>query len=220
MKTLQKLTLMAFAMLSAGVANAQSPQCINCTPPTITAPKHNVDPGCRTCALGPNELSVPSADRPNMLPSSSSSSVFQRGASQFACVEQIGFNNTADLIQAPGRGKSGGNNAYQTQRGAAQPDKDNVLYGNQSGNGNLLVQNQNGYDLLGRATQSGNNNLAYQDQGGHTNSAYVTQSGTMQASIQYQRGSGNTSDVYQHGNDSWAGTNQAGTNNVVSINQH
>lgn len=231
MKTLQKLTLMAFAILSAGVANAQ--QCTNCTPPTITPPSHREDPGCRNCSLAPNSAAGRYASQsarpasPNNNLSPNASSVFQQGTNQYACVEQMGYDNSADLIQDAGSATTAGrNDAYQTQMSFVGT-VDNVLYGKQTGTDNLLVQHQNGYDNLGRATQSGNGNLAAQDQGGtsstdHGNSAYVLQQSNSNASIQYQRGDSNTSDVWQHSptSSNWAGTNQNGTNNVASINQH
>ena len=233
MKTLQKLTLMAFALLSAGVANAQSPQCSNCTPPTITPPATRSDPGCRTCGIVANSAATRYATQsarpasPNNSLSPNASAVFQQGTNQYACVEQLGYDNSADLIQDAGSATGAGrNDAYQTQLSFVGTI-DNVLYGKQTGTDNLLVQHQNGYDNLGRATQSGNGNLAAQDQGGtsstdHGNSAYVIQSSNNNASIQYQRGNSNTTDVYQHSptNSNWAGTNQNGTNNFVSVNQH
>ena len=232
MKTLQKLTLMAFAILSAGVANAQAPQCTNCTPPTINPPATRPEPSCRNCSLGPNSPTTryaAQAARPANTTSltPNQSAVFQQGTNQYACVEQLGYDNTADLVQDAGSATAAGrNDAYQTQRSFVGTI-DNVLYGRQNGRDNLLVQNQNGYDNLGRAVQTGNGNLAAQDQGGasstdHGNAAYVYQSSDNNASIQYQRGNDNTSDVYQHSptNSNWAGTNQNGTSNVVSINQH
>ena len=232
MKTLQKLTLMAFAILSAGVANAQAPQCSNCTPPTVTPPSARPDPGCRTCASAPNSDGgryTTQSTRPSSTASltPNQSAIFQQGTNQFACVEQLGYDNTADLIQDAGSATGiGRNDAYQTQRSFVGT-ADNVLYGEQRGRDNLLVQNQNGYDNLGRVIQTGNGNLAAQDQGDasstdHGNSAYSIQTSDNNASIQYQRGNTNTSDIYQHSptSSNWAGTNQNGTNNYAHVNQH
>ena len=229
MKTLQKLTLAAFAILSAGAANAQ--QCVNCAPPVVIAPQGGGDPGCRDCSsAGPNSSSVrfarATANQPGPSNGNSpnSSTVFQQGTNQYACVEQIGRDNYATLIQNAGSaGAAGRNDAYQTQRNLFS-FQDNVAYGLQTGTDNLMVQNQDGYDQYARARQTGNRNIAGQDQGGalgHGNSAYVLQTSSDNVSVQYQRGVNNTSDVYQHNvNGNWAGTTQLGTANTVAVNQH
>ncbi|MDB5233968.1 MAG: hypothetical protein JWR44_961 [Hymenobacter sp.] len=231
MKTLQKITLVAFALLSsAGVASAQ--QCVNCTPPTITPPSTRPDPGCRNCVTNPNSATGRYASQsarpasPNSSLSADQSAVFQQGVGQYACVEQIGFDNTADLVQDAGSATGIGNNdAYQTQISLVST-VDNVLYGLQTGSNNLMVQHQNGYDNLARSRQTGNGNLSAQDQGGtssadHGNSAYVLQTSSNNAAIQYQRGVDNTADTYQHNiNGNWSATNQNGTGNVVVVNQH
>ena len=232
MKTLQKLTLIAFAVLSAGAANAQqNPQCINCAPPVVNAPQPGRDPGCRECSsTGPNSsrtrFARATANQPGPTNANSpnSSTVFQQGTSQYACVEQIGRDNYATLIQNAGSASAAGrNDAYQTQRNLFS-FQDNVAYGLQTGTDNLLVQNQDGYNQYARARQTGNRNIAGQDQGGilgHGNSAYVLQTSNDNVSVQYQRGVNNTSDVYQHNvNGNWAGTTQLGTANTVAINQH
>lgn len=231
MKTLQKITLVAFALLSsAGAASAQ--QCVNCTPPTITPPPTRNDPGCRNCATAPNSAADRYATQtirpasPNAALSPNASAVFQQGTNQYACVEQIGYDNTADLIQDAGSATGvGRNDAYQTQI-SLSGTADNVLFGRQTGSNNLLVQHQNGYDNLARATQSGNGNLMAQDQGGtssldHGNSAYALQTSNSNTGIQYQRGNDNTADLYQHGrNNNWSGVNQNGTANIATVNQH
>ena len=230
MKTLQKLTLVAFAVLSAGAANAQ--QCVNCAPPVVNAPQPGSDPNCRDCSsTGPNSslatrrvLAAASQPGPSNFTSINSSTVFQQGTHQYACVEQIGRDNYATLIQNAGSATAAGrNDAYQTQRNIIN-FQDNVAYGLQTGTDNLMVQNQDGYNQYARARQTGNGNIAGQDQGGvsgHGNSAYVFQTSNGNTSIQYQRGVDNTSDVYQHvENGNWAGTTQLGTANTVAVNQH
>ena len=229
MKTLQKLTLIAFAVLSAGAANAQ--QCVNCSPPVVNAPQPGRDPLCRECSsTGPNSSSTrfarATANQPGPTNASSpnSSTVFQQGTNQYACVEQIGRDNYATLIQNAGSaGAAGRNDAYQTQRNIVNFE-DNVAYGLQTGTDNLMVQNQDGYNEYARARQTGNRNIAGQDQGGvsgHGNSAYVLQTSNDNVSVQYQRGVNNTSDVYQHNvSGNWAGTTQLGSSNTVAVNQH
>ena len=233
MKTLQKLTLMAFAILSAGAANAQT-TCSNCTPPTIVQPPVVNRPDCPNCAATGN-IARPTALLASTFASqplpdvvlTNSSSVFQNGNKQFACVEQIFGDNVAGLVQAPTVAGGGRNDAYQYQYNPTT--NDNRMYGAQTGNDNLLVQRQSGGGNYARADQRGNNNIGAQSQGdilaggasSTSNSAILQQDTNNNASIQYQRGSSNYSDVAQYGiNGSWSATTQLGTNNAVIVNQH
>ena len=231
MKTLQKLTLMAFAVLSAGVANAQT-QCSNCTPPSISQPPVVNRPACPTCATAPNSTAASrlavfaSQPLPDVI-LTNSSSVFQSGDRQYACVEQIFGDNVAGLVQAPTAAGGGRNDAYQYQYNPTT--NDNRMYGAQSGSDNLLVQRQSGGGNYARAEQSGNNNVGAQSQGdilagggsSTNNAAIMRQQSDNNASIQYQRGSSNYSDVAQYNiNGNWSATTQLGTNNRVVVNQH
>lgn len=236
MKTLQKLTLMAFAIMSAGVANAQT-TCTNCTPPSIAQPPHRPDPGCRNCSTAPTFSSSRLADHTTAQPgtpystpptnsSVNSSSVFQQGTFQYACVEQVTRDNVATLIQDRGTATGNGHNdAYQYQRNATS-FVDNVMYGSQSGENNFLIQRQDGYDNLARAFQTGNGNIAGQSQGdasslAYSNNAHVSQTSNDNVSVQYQRGNNNSSDVAQYNqNANWSATAQLGSNNSVTVNQH
>ena len=231
MKTLQKLTLMAFAILSAGAANAQT-QCSNCTPPTIVRPPAVNRPDCPNCATTSNQVAATRlavfASQP--LPDvrlTNSSSVFQDGDRQYACVEQIFGDNVAGLVQSPTVAGGGRNDAYQYQYNPTT--NDNRMYGAQSGSDNLLVQRQSGGGNYARAEQSGNNNVGAQSQGdilagggsSTNNAAIMRQQSDNNASIQYQRGSSNYSDVAQYNiNGNWSATTQLGTNNRVVVNQH
>ena len=236
MKTLQKLTLMAFAVLSAGAANAQNPSaphqtCVNCTPPTIVQPPHASRPPCPGCGTASNlnaqalvNAAFGSQPTPNVA-SINSSSVYQRGTHQFACVDQVFGDNVATLIQDAGTTSGVGyNDAYQTQYNPGLID--NLMYGSQTGNTNLLVQGQYGEGNFARAEQSGNRNIGVQSQGAagdQSNSSFaiLTQSSSDNKSIQYQRGTSNYSDVAQYDwNGSWSATTQLGSNNAVVVNQH
>ena len=232
MKTLQKLTLLAFAVLSAGAANAQT-QCLNCTPPAITQPPHRDDPGCRNCSTSANFQLNRLATRTTAQPGPdvnflNSSSVYQRGTNQYACVDQVFGDNVATLVQDAGSTTArGGNDAYQSQYNPTFVD--NVMYGSQTGSNNFLIQRQAGGGNLARASQSGNGNVAGQSQGAldgsglSTNSnMYLRQQSDNNTSVQYQRGSTNTSDVAQFGgiNGNWSATTQLGSNNTVVVNQH
>lgn len=228
MKTLQKITLMAFAVLSAGAANAQT-QCNNCTPPTVVQPPTVDRPDCPGCSIGPNSAPQTRLNTFNAQPLPevthiNSSSVYQSGTNQFACVNQIDDDNVAGLVQSPSVAGGGHNDAYQSQTNTYSA-VDNRMYGDQSGSYNLLVQGQNGGGNYARADQSGNRNVGVQNQGDANNStsnaAILRQQSNDNASIQYQRGSNNTSDVAQYTNSgSWSATNQSGTHNAVIVNQH
>ena len=230
MKTLQKITLMAFAVLSAGAANAQT-QCNNCTPPTVSQPPTVDRPICPSCnTIGPNSPTQPRLTTFNAQPLPevthiNSSSVYQSGTNQFACINQIDDDNVAGLVQSPTAAGGGRNDAYQSQKNTFS-SVDNRMYGNQSGSDNLLVQGQNGGGNYARADQSGSHNVGVQNQGDNTllstsNAAILSQSNDYNASIQYQRGSNNTSDVAQYaGSGNWSATTQFGTHNAVIVNQH
>lgn len=236
MKTLQKLTMMAFAVLSAGFANAQNTgaphqTCSNCTPPTISQPPHANRPPCPSCsstttfnAQSAINGAFGSQPTPNVN-SINSSSVYQRGTNQFACVEQVYGDNVATLVQDAGSTAAiGHNDAYQYQYNPRTTD--NLMYGAQTGNNNLLVQRQYGEGNFARAEQSGNRNIGVQSQGAagnESNSSYamLTQSSSDNKSVQYQRGTSNVSDVAQYDwNGSWSATTQLGSNNSVVVNQH
>ena len=232
MKTLQKLTLLAFAVLSAGAANAQT-QCLNCTPPAIAQPPHRNDPGCRNCSTSANfslnRLSAVTQFQPGInLIGTNSSSVYQRGTNQYACVEQVLGDNVATLVQDAGSAATrGGNDAYQYQYNPSSAD--NVMYGSQTGSSNFLIQRQAGSGNLARASQTGSGNIAGQSQGSqldgsglaNNSNMYLRQESNNNISVQYQRGNDNTSDVAQYDrNGSWSATNQLGSNNTVVVNQH
>lgn len=231
MKTLQKLTLMAFAVLSAGAANAQT-QCSNCTPPTIVQPPRGQRPDCPSCGTAANIAdptarltSVASQPLPNVS-TINSSSVYQRGTNQFACVEQVLGDNVATLVQDAGSTTAvGRNDAYQSQYNPGFID--NRMYGAQTGNNNLLVQRQRGIGNYARAEQSGNGNIGAQSQGdattGNSDTSYaiLQQSSNNNVAVQYQRGTSNFSDVAQYNiNGNWSSTTQLGSNNAVIVNQH
>lgn len=237
MKTLQKLTLMAFAVLSAGVANAQntnSPHqtCANCTPPTIAQPPRASRPICPACGTAPNQAAQGRIDAafgaqptPNVA-IINSSSVYQRGTNQFACVDQVFGDNVATLVQDAGTtGGAGRNDAFQTQYNPTTTD--NLMYGSQiGGTDNLLVQGQYGGGNFARAEQTGSRNIGVQSQGASgdqstSSFAILTQSSSDNKSVQYQRGTNNYSDVAQYDwNGSWSATTQLGSNNSVIVNQH
>jgi len=232
MKTLQKLTLLAFAVLSAGAANAQT-QCLNCTPPAITQPPHRMDPGCRNCSTGANFDRNRLRDNTQSQPGPdvdflNSSSVYQRGTNQYACVEQVFGDNVATLVQDAGSTTARGrNDAYQYQYNPTSVD--NVMYGLQTGSNNFLIQRQAGGNNLARASQTGSGNIAGQSQGSQLDGSGLSNNGNMylrqqsdnNISVQYQRGNGNTSDVAQYGiNGNWSATTQLGSNNTVVVNQH
>lgn len=217
MKTLQKLALIAVAVFSAGAANAQ--ECVNCTPPEITTPEGGSQPECRDCDRGQNSGQNRYANASDSRGSSRQTSyVLQRGDNQFACVDQIGNDNQADLIQSSdGVGR---NDAYQTQKNLFSLD-DNVAYGRQTGDRNLLVQDQNGGDNLASAVQSGDRNVAGQLQRGDGNSAYMVQRSDRNFAVQIQRGDDNVASTLQNNIDSqWSATVQRGDNNTVSVHQH
>lgn len=231
MKTLQKLTLLAFAVLSAGAANAQT-QCLNCTPPAITQPPHRTEPGCRNCSTSANysvnRLRDATLFQPGVnVAGINSSSVYQRGTNQYACVEQVFGDNVATLVQDAGSATARGrNDAYQYQYNPTSVD--NVMYGSQTGSGNFLIQRQAGSGNLARASQTGSGNIAGQSQGSldgsglnNNSNMYLRQQSDDNISVQYQRGNGNTSDVAQYNrNGSWSATAQLGSNNTVVVNQH
>lgn len=230
MKTLQKLTLMAFAILSAGAANAQT-QCNNCTPPTIAQPPRGSRPDCPACGVtttfnaAARLASAATQPQPNVS-TINSSSVYQRGTNQFACVEQVLGDNVATLIQDAGSTTATGrNDAYQSQYNPGFID--NVMYGAQTGNNNLLVQGQRGVGNYARAEQSGNRNIGAQSQGdaasGNSDSSFamLQQSSSDNVAVQYQRGTSNLSDVAQYNiNGNWSSTTQLGSGNSVVVNQH
>ncbi|MCI1188105.1 hypothetical protein MON38_11810 [Hymenobacter sp. DH14] len=230
MKTLQKLTLMAFAILSAGAANAQT-QCNNCTPPTIVQPPVGQRPPCPSCGTtttfdaAARLASIGSQPLPNVS-TINSSSVYQRGTNQFACVEQVLGDNVATLVQDAGSTTAiGRNDAYQSQYNPGFTD--NQMYGAQTGNNNLLVQRQHGVGNYARAEQSGNRNIGAQSQGdaatGDSNTSYamLQQSSSDNVAVQYQRGTTNLSDVAQYNiGGNWSTTTQLGSNNSVVVNQH
>ena len=244
MKTLQKITLLAFAVLSAGAANAQAPKaCMDCTPPTVTPPRQKPPmPGCLTgdCdGVKPNtETNVATAQlRGGHL---NNSYVFQNGATQYACVEQIGGNgvhaNTANLIQDSRNDAADyGNRGYQTQTysssGANSGRGNNVAYGAQYGDRNVIIQKQTGSGNLAVAYQGDwDKNVSYQEQEGRGNRAFSDQDGgtNNSFSMQIQKGTAgfaqnqdNYSNVTQTTKDkSWAATVQEGKNNAVTVYQH
>ena len=97
MKTLQKITLVAFAVLSAGVAQAQ---CVNCAPPDRPTPPSPRDPGCIACSFNPNSfISVAGQAGRTLAATDNFSTVYQNGALQYACVDQMGPGNSADISQ-------------------------------------------------------------------------------------------------------------------------
>jgi hypothetical protein len=236
MNTLQKLTLMAFAILSAGVANAQS--CSNCTPPTITPPTGNPGgPTCTTCGTtrGPGDLTKLIEKREGQM-GVATSFVHQLGREQFACVDQAGpGGNTATVIQNPlGDLKDDNNVAYQTQSnpggtsGVGSHGK-NVAYALQKGSEGIVVQEQKGSGNVASAIQNDyDDNIAVQSQAGYKNQAFLLQkSGDNNFSLQVQRGMGGAGD----GHDNYSAVTQDATNshsivlqegayNTSAVNQH
>ncbi len=238
MKTLQKFTLMAFAILSAGAANAQAPaNCMNCAPPTVGPPTRANAPSCFNCgSVSANlETNVTTAQaRGGHL---NNSFVFQQGLNQFACVDQAGgigtYANTANLIQdSQGDISDYGNRGYQTQSyqssGVNSGRGNNEAYGAQYGDRNVIIQKQTGSGNLASAIQGDwDKNVSYQEQEGRGDRAFSTQDdGTNNSfSMQIQKGGGgyaqnqdNYSNVTQTTLDySWSANVQQGQINAVTV---
>lgn len=237
MKTLQKIALVAFAVLSAGVANAQTNPCMNCMPPVTPKPGPNADPGCITCGVSPNNIatdrarSAAVANRTEI----NTSFVFQNGDNQFACVEQTGTGgNQADLIQdAKGTSDDGTNNAWQfqsnTSTDAASGHGKNTAWAQQLGDHSMILQTQTGSNNKARANQGDwDRNIAYQNQTGYSNTAVLGQEyGHDNYSVQVQKGytaapvgHDNLSTVSQYNGGNWSVTEQEGHNNTAAVFQH
>jgi len=241
MKTLQKITLVAFAVLSAGAANAQAPvACMNCAPPSVAPPRQADRPGCLTCGgtVANLETNVTTAQlRGNHL---NNSFVFQNGRNQFACVDQAGGNginaNTANLIQDSQNDNADyGNRGYQTQTysstGVNSGRGNNEAFGAQYGDRNVIIQKQTGSGNLASAYQGDwDKNVSYQEQEGRGNHAYSDQGAgaNNSFSMQIQKGTGgytqnqdNYSNVTQSThNYAWSATVQEGKDNAVTVYQH
>jgi hypothetical protein len=231
MKALQKLTLIAFAVLSAGVAQAQNP-CVNCAPPARPTPPAFRDPGCLTCgATANNFITVASQATRALGATDNYSNVFQNGELQYACVDQAGPGNSAVINQnAQNDPADYGNNAWTTQvnNGVGSAGR-NTAYSEQTGDRNIIVQNQTGTGNQARARQGDEDfDVSYQDQTGYRNQAYSDQDGAFsQYSLQIQKGSGaypvghdNYSTVTQRSGSAYSATVQEGRNNTVAVYQH
>ena len=226
MKNLQRIALVAFAVLSAGVANAQN-TCTNCTPPNSPKPDGITDPGCLGCTPTKNIIDE---NRVRSAATSQTSFVLQNGHNQFACVDQAGpGRNQADLFQDAKDDKSDGvNNAYQIQSNTVAGSVMNKAWADQLGDNSLVVQKQSGSGNQARSHQGDwDFNIAYQEQDGDLNKAYVNQDGGHSSfSVQTQLAGGgvgkgvNYSAVTQTGGGDWSVTRQEGANNAVTVYQH
>ena len=228
MKTLQKLTLVAFAVLSAGAAQAQ---CVSCAPPARPTPPSPRDPGCLTCGTSANAFTDVATSAAFRSSTQNLSNVFQNGALQYACVDQAGPGNSATINQNSANDPSDyGNNAWTSQinngiGGAGQ----NTAYSEQTGDRSVIVQKQTGTGNSARARQGDEDfNVSYQDQTGYSNKAYSDQDGAFsQYSMQLQKGSGafavghdNYSTVTQRTTGAYSTTVQEGVSNTVAVYQH
>lgn len=235
MKTLLNITLAAFAVLSAGVANAQ--QCSNCAPPATPTAGPGSNPGCVGCGTSANNYITVAGAAAARATELNTSFVFQNGDRQYACVDQAGAGgNTADLIQDSRNDLADyGNNGYQNQInsgvGASSGYGKNVAWADQLGDRNVVVQKQNGSGNVATIHQGDwDLNVAVQDQTGYRNQAHAVQDlGTNSSfSMQVQRGSGsiptghdNFSSVLQTTRDNaWSATVQEGSNNSAAVYQH
>ena len=229
MKTLQKIALVAFAVLSAGVAQAQ---CVNCAPPARPTPPSPRDPGCLSCGAAANTFTSVSAQATRALGATDNySNVFQNGALQYACVDQAGPGNSAEINQNSQNDPSDyGNNAWTSQvnNGVGGAGR-NMAYSEQTGDRNVIVQKQTGTGNKARARQGDEDfDVSYQDQTGYSNQAYSDQDGAFsQYSLQLQKGNtpyangnNNCSTITQRSGSAWSTTVQEGQNNSVAVYQH
>lgn len=230
MKILQKITVVAFALLSAGAANAQTNPCSNCAPPDRPSAPTPVDPGCGTCGLAANSYFSVSQAEALRVSTANISNVLQNGHLQYACIEQSGSGgNLAELSQnAKGDRSDFGNNAWQNQFNDGGAGGRNSAYGEQLGDRSTIVQKQSGSGNMARAKQADDDyNVSYQDQDGKQNHAYSQQNAYADYSYQRQTGGGgggagdnNSSSVTQNSNFAHSTTVQEGQNNTVYVYQH
>lgn len=230
MKTLQKITLVAFAVLSAGVANAQSNPCVTCAPPARPTPPALVDPGCLTCGSAANAYWSVAQAAAARTATDNFSNVYQNGHLQYACVDQAGPGNTAQLSQNSNNDAADyGNNAWQTQVNDGGAGGRNSAYGEQLGDRSTIVQSQTGSGNIARAKQADEDfYVSYQEQHGQGNHAYSDQDVSFnEYSMQMQTGGGgggaglnNYSTVTQRSDHAWSATVQEGQNNSVAVYQH
>ncbi|MGJ8684658.1 MAG: hypothetical protein ACSHWW_08540 [Nonlabens sp.] len=175
------------------------------------------------------------ADAPQQA-ESNLSLVDQDGKDNFAEVQQRYDNSKASILQRNDVAAGVGNRSYQEQIADPNMSSGHVAIGTQYGDGNTLVQMQQGGPLAsgsgnyaeasqGDAIDDATNAFAQQLQQGDVNEAYVTQKGTDNTSFQEQSGNQNLAQVTQannpvNGSNLYAEQYQEGTINVAKTEQN
>ncbi|RZK97676.1 MAG: hypothetical protein EOO62_27655 [Hymenobacter sp.] len=239
----KSLLLLAAALLTAGVASAQTtpnarPNAQGRTAPSqrVVYGNYQISPTLRSAAID-NE-----------------SFVSQVGGGNFGVVTQNGDQQVADLVQVSAASTVRGNDGYQTQSNGAGANGNNIsgrndAYMAQYGDGNYGDQVQAGalnvaVTLQGRSNALRTENYSVQEQTGSNNYGYVSQESSNNFAHQRQTSSistinggglpnsdndnGNYAVTLQGGgamagtngsNGQWSQTIQSGQNNRALVSQ-
>lgn len=169
--------------------------------------------------------------------------VDQDGKENFAEVQQRYDNNESSIVQRNDAASGVGNKSYQEQLANPNQSAGHVAIGTQYGNGNELVQLQEGpgagnyaeanqgdatnaaTDAFGQQVQLGELNEAFLDQWGTNNTAYQEQIGTSNSAVASQadnptNGANLLVEQYQDGTDNRAESKQNGSNNEAYQEQY
>lgn len=245
----KSLLLLAAALLTAGVASAQT---------RVFSPNANAkpiaQPGSYTTRDVPPNMQIDQTVRTNER-LDNESYVNQLGADNWGRVDQNGDKNQANMVQVNTSGSLFGNDGYQrqTNTGAAtsggvvgqnsanmlQIGKDNYTDQTQAGNQNLAIteQRRSGNLAVERnysvQDQTGSNNYGYVSQESNGNFAHQSQTSAITSSI----GGGLTPGSIDNGNyartlqggsassgtngsdNQWSQTIQSGQNNRALVSQ-
>lgn len=171
----KSLLLVAAALLTAGVASAQT--LVQSTAPNAR-PADQQGPAQSLRANGPNSQ-LQQTLRTNAI--DNDSYVSQVGYSNYGVVNQSGNTQKADLIQV-NNSATLGNDAYQSQSNGAGTTGSNSMYARQIGGQNYADQIQSGNENVAVAYQgmvgaggTRQNNYLVQEQTGSQNYGYVAQ---------------------------------------------
>ncbi|AZQ44073.1 hypothetical protein [Nonlabens ponticola] len=158
--------------------------------------------------------------------------VDQSGLGNDAEVQQRWDNNQSSILQSNDAVAGVGNKSFQSQKANPNQSAGHRAIGEQYGDGNQLVQIQEGpgsgnyaQSNQGNATTAATTAFAQQVQSGEGNEAYNTQFGVNDESFQEQVGSDNLAEVKQNtlptiGADNYAAQFQDGSDNEARADQN